>query len=126
LSTRQTILYADDETSILGLAALCLEALGFDALTATDGEAAIALFEEHRDRIDAVLLDLTMPKLDGQEAARAIRALGTAAPVVLVSGYGPEDLAGRIDADLFDAFLTKPFTVESLGVAIRQIVGVRR
>ncbi len=124
MKSRQTILYADDESSILGLAALCLEALGFEALTAPDGQAAVELFHEHKDRIEAVMLDLTMPKLDGQEAARAIREAGATKPVVLVSGYGPDDLAGRIDASLFDAFLAKPFTLETLGLAIREVLGV--
>jgi CheY-like chemotaxis protein len=124
VNTRKTILYADDESSILGLAALCLEALGFEALTAADGAEAIRLFEAHHDRIDAIMLDLTMPQADGQEAARAIRALGTTAPVVLVSGYGPEDLQGKVDSTLFDAYLTKPFTLDSLGLAIRHILGV--
>ncbi|MEZ4494564.1 MAG: response regulator [Dehalococcoidia bacterium] len=124
MKRRRTILYADDESSILGLAALCLEALGFEALTAPDGETAVRLYEKHARRIDAVMLDLTMPGLDGQEAARAIRAMGATIPITLVSGYGPEDLEGRIDSGLFDAFLTKPFTLESLGGAIRALLGV--
>ena len=124
MKRRWTILYADDESSILGLAALCLEALGFEALTAPDGETAVRLYEKHARRIDAVMLDLTMPGLDGQEAARAIRAMGATIPITLVSGYGPEDLEGRIDSGLFDAFLTKPFTLESLGGAIRALLGV--
>lgn len=124
MKRRRTILYADDESSILGLAALCLEALGFEALTAPDGETAARLYEKHAGRIDAVMLDLTMPGLDGQEAARAIRAMGATIPITLVSGYGPEDLEGRIDSGLFDAFLTKPFTLESLGGAIRALLGV--
>jgi CheY-like chemotaxis protein len=116
----RTILVADDESAILGLAALSLDALGHRSFTAADGQQALDQFLEHSTEIDAVMLDLTMPRMNGEEAARHIRAISPDIPIVLVSGYGREDVEARVDNSLFSGFLQKPFVLDSLAAAIDQ------
>jgi CheY-like chemotaxis protein len=114
----RTILVADDESAILGLAALSLDALGHRSVTASDGQQALDRFLEHNSEIDAVMLDLTMPRMNGEEAARHIRAICPGVPIVLVSGYGREDVEARVDNSLFSGFLQKPFMLDTLAAAI--------
>lgn len=122
----RTILVADDEPSILGLAALSLEALGHRALTAANGEEALDRYLEHSSEIDAVLLDLTMPQLDGEGVARKIRALNRRVPIVLVSGYDQREVESRVDYTLFTGFLQKPFVLDTLAGALDRAIAVSR
>jgi CheY-like chemotaxis protein len=121
----RTILVADDESAILGLAALSLDALGHRSLTAANGQEALDLFMRQGPEIDAVLLDLTMPRMNGEETARHIRAINPEVPIVLVSGYGREDVESRVDCSLFSGFLQKPFVLDSLAAAIENALATR-
>ena len=82
-----TILLVDDEESLLALGARMLEHLGFTVLTAADGLEAVDLYRERGKEIDLVLMDLTMPHMDGAEAFGELRRLNPDVRVVLASGY---------------------------------------
>jgi CheY-like chemotaxis protein len=79
-----TILFVDDEPSILKLRRLVFEALGYSVLTAISGEEALEALGLHR--VDAVVLDYLMPGMDGEETARCIRKLRSEIPIILSSG----------------------------------------
>lgn len=105
---RGRLLVVDDEDLVRNTACVLLEDAGFEVLSATDGQHGLEVFRENMDRIDAVILDLTMPRLDGWQCLSAIRALRPQIPVLLMSGYPPPDTSS---ADFFPSptFLAKPF-----------------
>jgi CheY-like chemotaxis protein len=114
-----TLLLVDDEERIRASVARILVGLGFDVLTAGDGLEALDVFRAQGARIDLVLMDLTMPRLDGVAAARAIHDLRPDLPIVLVTGFGeiPPD-AGL----LFAGMLPKPFALDALRGVIRTLL----
>jgi signal transduction histidine kinase/CheY-like chemotaxis protein len=94
-----TVLVVDDEASVRGVAREMLVRAGLDVLEAADGVEAVDRYRELGDEIDVVLLDLTMPRMDGAEAAEALRALDPDVRIVLSTGYsdaaaGAAGLAG--------------------------------
>jgi signal transduction histidine kinase/CheY-like chemotaxis protein len=103
-----SVLVVDDNPDITETMTLLLQAWGYRTLSATDGEAGLALVEAHRP--DVVLMDLGMPRMDGYQLARRIRALpgGNAMTLIAVSGWGQAaDLARSREAGI-DQHLLKP------------------
>jgi CheY-like chemotaxis protein len=82
--TARTVLFVDDEPSILKIRRLVFEALGYSVLTATCGEEALQAIELYS--VDAVVLDYLTPGMDGEEIARCIRRLRDDIPIILSSG----------------------------------------
>jgi two-component system, cell cycle sensor histidine kinase and response regulator CckA len=114
-----TILVVDDEAHIRSAAALALEKTGFTVLTAADGREAVAVFREHAATVRAVVLDLTMPHMDGAATARALRQIRPDVRIVLSSGYTKEDATRQFtDRDLI-GFLQKPYALTDLLGTIR-------
>jgi PAS domain S-box-containing protein len=116
-----TVLVVDDEAPIRMLLEQILKRMGLRVLTAGDGEEAVARFTEHAAEITFVILDLTMPKMDGSRALVELRRLQPQVKVVLISGYDAETAQRRSPAEQFTAFLRKPFQVEALIGLARQM-----
>jgi PAS domain S-box-containing protein len=114
-----TVLVVDDELGVRKVAERLLEKFGFKVLLAEDGFAAMEVFEAHADEISLVVLDLTMPRLNGQEVLRRIKALRPNAKVILMSGYTEEEVARRFSADELSGILQKPFKTEELRRKLR-------
>jgi PAS domain S-box-containing protein len=115
-----TLLLVDDEEQVRRTASRMLQAMGFDVVVAGDGVEALARLAEGGGRIRAVLLDLTMPRMDGEETLRSIRATSPGLPVVLCSGYDVLEREGRF-ADLeFSGFIQKPFRLAELQRSLRR------
>jgi two-component system, cell cycle sensor histidine kinase and response regulator CckA len=102
------VLVVDDEDLVRDVLARMIEDLGYAADTAADGPSALAMLDQHE--FDAVLVDLSMPRMSGAEVVAAVRKLKPRLPVILCSGFD-RDGRGRVDAD---AFLPKPFRIEVL------------
>ncbi|MDX8392093.1 MAG: PAS domain S-box protein [Mariprofundaceae bacterium] len=109
-----TILVVDDEETIRETAALMLQDMGFDTLTAEDGEQGVAVYRQHQDKIVAVLLDMTMPKLDGKGCFRELRRINKDVRVVLSSGYNEQDATNRFAGQGLAGFVQKPYSPEAL------------
>jgi CheY-like chemotaxis protein len=109
-----TVLVIDDEEAVRMVASKMLQSLGFEVLTAEDGEEGVHLYRVHQPELRAVLCDLTMPKKDGEETFREIRALDQEACVVLMSGFNEQEAAARFVGLGLAGFLQKPFTTEEL------------
>ena len=93
-------------------------------MTASGGREALEIVREDLGKtIDAVVLDLTMPDLDGQETFLEIRALRPGLPVVVVSGFSEEATADRFSPDEIAAFVRKPYEPEDLIDAVRTSLG---
>jgi PAS domain S-box-containing protein len=114
------VLIIDDEESVRSLAARIVERAGGRALQAADGETGLALLRAHGDTLGCVLLDLSMPRLSGEQVLPAIRELRPALPVVVMSGYDTEELRSRFGAAAPVAFLQKPFRPQELYAAVEQ------
>ena len=83
----EKILLVDDEAVIRVTTSKILEQLGYDVITAIDGVAAVKTFREHADHIVCVLLDLTMPRMGGEEALNELRKIRSDIHVLLSSGF---------------------------------------
>ena len=109
-----TILVVDDEAPVRAVASEMLKRLGFEVVTACNGREAIEICGREPPCFRAILLDLTMPELDGAEVVEVLRKVGRDIPVVLMSGYGEQDALGRFGSDAIAGFLQKPFRPEEL------------
>jgi PAS domain S-box-containing protein len=118
------LLVIDDEESVRAVITRILERAGFRVLSAADGRAGLALFHEHADSIAGVLLDLTMPQMNGEDALQAIHQVRPDARVVIMSGYDEQALTERF-APLHPAgFLQKPFNLRTLEEKVQQLLRV--
>ncbi|MDF1801000.1 MAG: PAS domain S-box protein [Planctomycetota bacterium] len=120
---RGSVLVVDDESSVRAVAGRMLERLGFSPIFAGDGLEALDLLEGSARDVVVVLLDLTMPRMDGAETFRALRARGSQLPVVLCSGYDQQDVAAEIEALGPSGFLQKPFGLDSLAATLESVLG---
>ncbi len=111
---RGSVLVVDDEPTVRNFAAAALASAGFMVATAADGEDALAQLKRDPLHFDAVLLDLTMPKMDGEDTLMALRMLSPNLPVVLTSGHSEQTVAQRFVGRGVAHFLAKPFVSESL------------
>jgi len=104
------VLVVDDEPGIRDFVGRALVRVGFRVIAAADGEAAIEQVRAHHQELRLLMLDLTMPRMGGDEALAGIRALGYEGPVIRWSGYTQAEAT----PDPRAAFLRKPFSAEEL------------
>ena len=118
----ELILVVDDEERIRDVAEAALEAFGYRALSAADGNEGIARFAANIDEIAVVVTDLSMPKMDGAAMIRTIRKLAPKAKVIAMSGLMTPEQTRHLDDLGVKETITKPFTAESLLAAINAAV----
>ena len=109
-----TILVVDDDDGVRTVATLSLERSGFRVVAACDGEEGVEALRERGAEFDAVLLDMTMPRLSGGETCHVIRRMQPDLPIVLMSGYTEPDAVARFGAHDVAGFLQKPFSPATL------------
>jgi CheY-like chemotaxis protein len=107
-------LIVDDEETVRAIARIYLEKMGFAVATASDGREALRLLRDSDMDVDAIILDLTMPHMDGIEAFRELRRMGVTAPVILSSGYNQQDATQHLAGRGLAGFLQKPYDFASL------------
>jgi PAS domain S-box-containing protein len=117
------VLVIDDEQAIRQLTTQMLRRMGFDSVSASDGEAGLEVFKEHVDQIRLVLLDLAMPRMDGATALGELRRLRPGIPIILMSGYSEDDAAGRFAGATNTLFMQKPFGLLQLRERIASLFG---
>jgi|GEM_PF-2885906 len=116
-----TVLVVDDEETVREVATMLLEEMGFKTLSAVDGLDALQLYRKHQSEIVVVLLDMTMPKLDGKECFRELRRINSDVKVILSSGYNEQDATSRFVGQGLAGFLQKPYSPEALHEKIRNL-----
>jgi two-component system cell cycle sensor histidine kinase/response regulator CckA len=118
------VLVVDDEMNIRRSTEQLLRGLGFDVLVASDGVEAVEVFRAESARIDAVLLDLTMPRMNGLDALKIFREIAPSVPVVLTSGYGSVSFDGdeAKPGDGPNAVLPKPYTMARLLAVLHEVM----
>lgn len=119
----ECVLIVDDEEAILALAKATLENYGYRALAAASGPEAVAIFARESGTIQLVIMDKSMPFMDGMATLVALRKINLDVKIVLVSGHDQNkgtDTDRQINAD---AFIQKPFTVEKLLTTVHEVLG---
>jgi PAS domain S-box-containing protein len=115
-----TILVVDDEEGVRSVAESLLRSMGFEVILAEDGQEALEVFQATPEPFRAVLMDLTMPHLNGVETFRELRRLSPDCRVVLTSGYNEQDAVQEFIGKGLAGFVQKPFQREDLLAALRK------
>ena len=110
----KVVLLIDDEEIVRRVAKSMLERMGCEVLLANDGQEGVDLYQSKNGEIDCVLVDLTMPRLDGVETLHAIRKMDEQAIVILSSGYPLEEAASRCKDIKPSGIVHKPYEYEKL------------
>lgn len=110
----ELILVVDDEIALCQTLEIMLETYGYRVLTASDGVEAVALYIQYQNEIDAVLLDLMMPSMDGEMTSRALHEINPFVKIIAISGLIPDEGIANDSAREIKAFLSKPFTTQEL------------
>jgi CheY-like chemotaxis protein len=100
-----------------------LERAGYRVTIASDGQQAIRLLRERPDEISCVVLDLTMPVMDGEQTYREIRMIRGDVPIIISSGYSEEEVTGRFADQYLGGVLAKPYQSSSLIGMVRRLLG---
>ncbi len=124
-----TILLVDDEIVVREVASEILQTVGFKVVLACDGKEAISVFRamqqkaEDAPEIDCVVLDLTMPHMDGLETLQVLQSIAQEVPIIIASGYSEEEIAKRIQNKNVAGVIQKPYSArilrEKIGEALR-------
>ena len=117
-----TVLVVDDDPTVRSVVKRILVQRGFEVITAPDGVAALQVYAESRDRIRAVILDVTMPVMGGEETFRRLRQLDANVRVLLTSGYSEQEATSRFAGKGLAGFLAKPFTPAELIERMRAVL----
>ncbi len=114
LICKGTILLVDDDETVLSVGGEMLETLGFSVLPAAGGQEALDLLTEKGEQIVCVVLDLTMPHMDGKETCSRLREIDPAIPVIISSGYSRKDVEMQFSESGISGFLSKPYRLSDL------------
>jgi len=121
-SGQGTILVIDDEKTVRTVAKAMLNKLGFNVITAEGGREGIEIFISHKEEINAVLLDMTMPDMDGEETYRELRRVKSNIKVILSSGYNEQEATDRFSGKGLSGFIQKPYRVDELMETLQKIM----
>jgi PAS domain S-box-containing protein len=114
------VLLVDDEETVLAVGKDMLQRLGFSVSTAEHGRDALEIYGRHKGEIVCVLLDLTMPHMDGEETFRELRRMNPSVRVIMCSGYSEQEIASRFTGKGLAGCLQKPYLLADLRNAMKQ------
>ena len=117
-----SFLIADDEETVCAVGKHILENIGFDVLIAENGKKAVDLFCKNADDIVCVLLDLSMPFLNGEEVFNKIKNIKPDIKVILSSGYNEQDVTQKFAEKDLAGFIQKPYVPKILLEKIREVL----
>ena len=120
----ETILVVEDEEALRNLLTELLQSYGYRVLQAEDGVSGLELFARHRDEIKAVITDMGLPRMSGQDLFARIRELDPASRVVLASGYLDPELKSQLFTLGAKAFLQKPYQPADILRVLRGVIDV--
>lgn len=121
------VLLVDDEIMVLEVGEAILERLGHTVITAMSGEEALAKFSQHRQEIGCVVLDLTMPGMDGKQIYEQLRKLSPDLPVIIASGLSVDQVIAEFDNIEIQptSIIQKPYQIANLSSKIQEIFNGR-
>ena len=119
-----SVLLVDDEEMVREVGCAMLEDMGLRVFQAEHGEQALDIYQQHQGEIDVVLLDMTMPKMDGKACFEALLQLNPQVKVLIASGYQASDIYARFSTQAPIGVVQKPFDFETLKEAVAPYVTV--
>ena len=120
---RQAILIVDDEAIVLHSAKRLLQKKGFEVLTASNGMYAMDILKRSADTIGAILLDISMPEMDGEETLERIMEIDPGAKVILCSGYARTRETESLFKKGAVEHIQKPFEINELLTMLTDVLG---
>ena len=118
-----SVLVVDDETVIRRITRMMLERMGFEVLTAEDGVEGVETFRKHADELACVLLDLTMPRMGGEEACARMHEIAPEVPIILASGYDVNEATEQFSDMQLAGFMHKPYRIDRLHAILEEVLG---
>jgi nitrogen-specific signal transduction histidine kinase/CheY-like chemotaxis protein len=119
----ETVLLVDDDAPVRDLGERILKMFGYSVIVAPDGESAMEIYREGKNRIDLVILDLIMPGMGGAQCLQKILEMNPRAKVVIASGYSVDGETERAAKSGAKAFINKPYNVQQMLKVIREVLG---
>lgn len=117
-----TVLLADDEEMVLSVGKMMLKHVGLDVVTAADGEEALTRAVQHGDRLQCIILDMSMPNMSGDTTCAEFKRLFPQVPIVVTSGYSREEIDHHFSPGYVAAFLPKPFELFNIQSVMRDLL----
>jgi PAS domain S-box-containing protein len=119
-----TVLLVDDEETILSLGREMLKELGYTVFTAEYGAVAVEIFKNHKEEIACVILDLIMPRLDGNQTLKELQLIDPHVQVIMSSGYNAFEVALKFAGRGLADFIQKPYELVELGQKLQKAMQV--
>lgn len=117
------VLLVDDDLTVRRVGERMLQRMGYEVTVAADGAEAVDLFRRRDGRFACVLLDLTMPRMDGVETMEALRRVRPDVCVLLSSGFGEAEVKERFVSHGFAGFIQKPYRYAQLEQLLARALG---
>ncbi|MEQ8223141.1 MAG: response regulator [Candidatus Eremiobacterota bacterium] len=117
----RTILLVDDEDMLRESGKAILKRFGFNVITACDGQEAVEVYKKKSSEINCIIMDLSMPRMDGLTALKKIRQVNPGIKVILCSGYNEQMAIGNYTGYGLAGFLQKPYEIEKLREKLKNI-----
>ncbi|HXO01393.1 MAG TPA: response regulator, partial [Stellaceae bacterium] len=117
-----TVMLVEDEDPVRIFGARALRNKGYTVLEARSGEAALELLGTTTDKIDLLITDVVMPKMDGPSLVREVRETQPEMKVIFISGYTEDSFRQRLDSDSNIHFLPKPFSLKQLATKVKEVI----
>ncbi|MBF0281425.1 MAG: response regulator, partial [Zetaproteobacteria bacterium] len=112
----------DDDDLVRAVVATRLKSLGCYYVEAGNGEEGLERYRQEKSAIDVVILDMSMPVMDGAECFEQLRKINPAVKVILSSGYSERDLVERVDSTLLSGHLHKPYEMDALKRVLNKVL----
>lgn len=116
------ILVVDDEDVVRDLCMEFVRIAGYEVMGAEDGLKGVEIFRRESDKLACVLLDLSMPKMDGVTAFHEMKKINPGIPVILCSGYSEDDATRSFAGETLAGFLQKPYKLDVLSYKLRSVI----
>jgi two-component system cell cycle sensor histidine kinase/response regulator CckA len=117
-----TVLLVEDEDPVRKFAARALRNKGYNVIEAESGEAALEVIRNAAEKIDLLITDVVMPRLDGPGLVREVREIRSDIKVIFISGYAEDAFRQRLDSDSDIDFLSKPFSLKQLATKVKDVI----
>lgn len=124
LTGQGTIMLVEDDDPVRIFGARALRNKGYKVIEAKSGEAALDLIRDAEERIDLLITDVVMPRMDGPGLVREVREIHPQLKVIFISGYTEDAFRQRLDSDSGIDFLAKPFSLKQLATKVRDVISV--
>jgi two-component system cell cycle sensor histidine kinase/response regulator CckA len=118
-----TVLLVEDENPVRKFGARALRNKGYKVIEAESGEAALEVIRNAAEKIDLLITDVVMPRLDGPGLVREVREIRSDIKVIFISGYAEDAFRQRLDSDSDIDFLSKPFSLKQLATKVKDVIG---